>query len=334
MPPDQRQNDPFPTNSPVAIIKHTWRFSSSPWEIKKEMNEFQLPAETAIGRVHLRVSDLEQSLRFYHQLLGFRVSERRSRTAFLSSHADGRDQLQITQDRDAPMRPRGSTGLYHLAIRLPNRSGLGLLLQQLIDRRVRFGGFADHGVSEALYLTDPEGNGVELYSDRPRDDWVERDNQIVMVTEPLDLDSLLQEALRDPEPWQGLPAGTDIGHVHLQVSDLARAEAFYGGLLGLNVTQRSYPGALFMSAGGYHHHLGLNTWAGRGAPNPPNDSLGLISFSLDVPDCDAWQQVVERCRKAGVRIQSDAASSIVVYDSDGNGVEIRCWTSHDRRGRQ
>jgi catechol 2,3-dioxygenase len=194
----------------------------------------------------------------------------------------------------------------------------------MLEQRIRFHGFADHGVSEALYLADPDGNGVELYCDRPRSQWSKRNGQIMMVTEQLDLDGLLQEVSEDPVPWKGLPTGTDIGHIHLQVSDLGAAEEFYGDNLGFDVTSRIYPGALFLSAGGYHHHLGLNVWAGKGAPRPQPGSLGLISFSVELPTCSSLEQIIERCQTVGVRIERRSSTTIIATDPDGNGIEIRC----------
>jgi catechol 2,3-dioxygenase len=146
----------------------------------------------------------------------------------------------------------------------------------------------------------------------------------MMVTERLDLDGLLKEGNEDPGPWEGLPSGTDIGHIHLQVSDLGAAEEFYGDNLGFDVTSRIYPGALFLSAGGYHHHLGLNVWAGKGAPRPQPGSLGLISFSVELPTCSSLEQIIERCQTVGVRIERRSSTTIIATDPDGNGIEIRC----------
>ncbi len=186
-------------------------------------------------------------------------------------------------------------------------------------------GGADHGVSEALYLADPDGNGLELYRDRPRSEWRWSDGQVAMVTDPLDAAGLLG-TISPAEGWPGLDPRTVIGHVHLHVSDLARAETFYHGLLGLDVTQRSYPGALFLAAGGYHHHLGVNIWAGRGAPPPPEDAVGLIAFAVDVPDDDVWHQIINRAREACLDVQeqqeTDSRVGALIQDPDHNGVVI------------
>jgi catechol 2,3-dioxygenase len=194
-----------------------------------------------------------------------------------------------------------------------------------VDQGWPFQGAADHLVSEALYLTDPDGNGLELYVDRPRAAWPYRNGQLIMATDPLDLNALLAEADQDPAPWTGVDPGVDVGHVHLHVSDLARAEAFYSGLLGMDVTQRGYPGALFLSAGGYHHHLGVNTWAGAGAPPPPPDAVGLISFALNLPGAPAWRALLDRLRAAGAPLEGGEWENglyALIYDPDRNGIEL------------
>lgn len=289
------------------------------------MTKFELPAETKVGGVHLQVADLEQALPFYRDLLGFRQAGGEGATAQLS--ATGRAPLHIvlTERPGARRKPPRTIGLYHMAIRFPSRLALARVFRRLVAHRWPFQGFADHLVSEALYLADPDGNGLELYVDRPRPQWTRRSGQIEMATEPLDVEALLAEADRDPAPWTGVDPATDIGHVHLHVSDLKQAEAFYSGLIGMDVTQRGYPGALFLSAGGYHHHVGVNVWAGLGAPPPPRDAVGLLSFALSLSDQEAWLALVERARASGVVVElHDNGSGRVarLRDHDGNGVEL------------
>lgn len=289
------------------------------------MGEYELPAETEIGRVHLKVASLERALDFYRDLLGFREVSVEGATARLS--ATGRAPLHVVLEErpDARRKPQGTTGLYHVAIRLPGRRALARVLRRLVAREWPFQGFADHLVSEALYLADPDGNGLELYADRPREQWPRRDGQIQMATDPLDVEALLAEAAEAPTPWDGIDPGTDVGHVHLHVSELARAEAFYGDLLGLEVTQRGYPGALFLSAGGYHHHVGLNVWTGAGAPPPPPEAVGLVSFALGLPDREAWRALVERVRAVGAEVAlggDEYGDWARTEDPDGNGVEL------------
>lgn len=288
------------------------------------MNGFHLPAGTHIGRVHLQVSGLERALTFYRDLLGFQEAGREDDTAALSATGGRPYHILLTERLGARPKPPRTAGLYHVAIRFPDRRALARAFQRLVDYRYPLQGFADHLVSEALYLADPDGNGLELYADRPRERWEQRDGQIDMATDPLDVEDLLAEAAGDAAPWTGVHPKTDIGHVHLHVSDLAQAEAFYSGLLGLDVTQRSYPGALFLSAGGYHHHLGVNTWAGAGPP--PLDAVGLLSFALQLPAQEAWRILYERVRESGVGAEDlrdyKHARGVLIRDPDGNGVEL------------
>ena len=246
------------------------------------MNYFQLPAATHIGNTNFIVADMNRALDFYVERLGFHELSRDGSEVVLS--ADGVTPLIIlTEQPDAIPKPARSTGLYHVAIRFPDRVALARAFARLINTRWQFGGFSDHLVSEALYLSDADGNGLEMYRDRPRAEWPTVNGQIQMATEPLDLEDLLAEMEHDPSPWTGVAPGTDIGHVHLHVSDLGRARAFYHDLLGLDIVfDMSTHGALFVSAGGYHHHIGLNTWAGR-LP-PPANAVGLRSFQLVIPD--------------------------------------------------
>lgn len=287
------------------------------------MDAHELPADTHIGFAHLRVADLPRSLVLYRDLLGFRVTGQQAATATLTAAEDGLPALILTAVPGARPRPPRTTGLFHVAIRLKNRQALGQVLWRLAAGRWRLQGAADHGVSEALYLADPDGNGLELYIDRPRDVWRWDGDQVAMVTAPLDLDALLDEA--DPQAAASHPLDADIGHMHLQVASLARAERFYRGVLGFRVMQRSYPGALFVAAGGYHHHLGLNTWAGPDASPPPPDAAGLIAFALALPDPAALDQAVRRLHGAGIDTAPDDGdpAAVLTHDPDGNRVVLR-----------
>lgn len=287
------------------------------------MDEFTLPPDTHIGLVNLRVRELDRALKFYVEYLGLQEMQSSGSKVMLSTGSDHPGLIALTIDPHAAVKPSRTTGLYHVAIRFPSRQALSRSFKRLLDRRYPFQGAADHLVSEALYLADPEGNGLELYVDRPRETWPRQGDQVAMGSEPLDLESLLAEAAGDPESQDGIDPATDIGHIHLQVSDLGRAEAFYRGILGLEVTQRNFPGALFLSAGGYHHHLGLNTWAGRGAPRPPDNAAGLRSFQLAIPDARSRQEVIDRCRSSGVVFrEQNGAGPVSIQDPDGNWVEI------------
>jgi len=281
-----------------------------------------LPAETHIGRVHLKVSNLERALAFYQDLLGFHLAEQGGATAALSSGASEAVVLRLSAVQGAMRKPPRSSGLYHIAIRLPVRPALGALLRRLLAAEYPLQGAADHLVSEAIYLADPDGNGLELYIDRPREQWQQVSGVVQMATDPLDAVSLLEESKSYGADWHGIAPGTDIGHVHLQVADLGAAEAFYCGLLGFTVTQRSYPGALFVSAGGYHHHIGLNTWAGRGAPPPPPEAVGLAYFRIEIPDPDTRSRLIERLETHQVRLESGENGNKLVYDPDSIAIEI------------
>lgn len=273
--------------------------------------------ETAIGAVHLAVRDLERALAFYRERLGFAVQRREGNVAQLG--AGGATLVVLVGEPDART-VRGTTGLYHFAVLLPSRPSLAGVLRHLGRTNTPLHGASDHRVSEALYLADPEGNGIELYRDRPRAEWPRDGSRIAMATDALDVDDLLAE----PEPAAArgdgaLPPGTLIGHVHLHVADVAAAEAFYCDVLGFDLTARYGPSASFVSAGGYHHHIGFNTWAGRGAPPPPPDATGLRHFEVRLPDEAARERVVERLRAAGAAI-SGTPTGLLVRDPSSNGI--------------
>jgi catechol 2,3-dioxygenase len=239
-----------------------------------------LPSDAHIGQVSLTVRDLDRSLVFYRDVLGFSETNRAGGTSTLAPPG-GRTLIELHQDRNATARPRRSAGLYHFAVLVPSRAALGRSLRRLADKRWPISGAADHLVSEALYLDDPDGLGIEIYRDRPRDAWRSAaSGELAMATDPLDLQSIHEEAGAEM-PWNGLEAGTVMGHVHLHVPHLDTAEAFYCDRIGFEPMVRGYPGALFVAAGGYHHHLGLNTWIGVGAPPPPENAVGLRRFTIE-----------------------------------------------------
>ena len=267
---------------------------------------------TTIGEVHLTISDLDRSVRFYQAHLGFLLQRRDDRTAWLG--AGGPDLLVLSQSETAP-RVRGTTGLYHFAVLVPSRVDLARSLRRLIETDTVIQGAADHGVSEALYLADPDGNGIEVYRDRARVEWPYLGGALRMGADPLDFDDLLAE--REGDNGAGLARGTSIGHVHLHVSRLADAERFYVDLLGFELMLRYGPSALFVAAGGYHHHIGLNTWAGVGAPPPPSGAIGLRHFVVRLPDAAALAAVLARVSAAGVAVERSPAGPIV-SDPAGN----------------
>jgi len=270
---------------------------------------------TMLGPVTLRVADLERSARFYKKVIGLSLTRQVEGNLALGVGSET-PLIHLKETPGARHVPR-SSGLYHFAVLLPTRADLGGALKRLIDADIRIGQ-SDHLVSEALYLSDPDGNGIEIYRDRPRAEWTWRNGMIEMAVDPLDLDGVLKEAA--PGGYGGAPVGTTIGHVHLQVSDVQKAVQFYHGIIGFDITA-SFQGAAFLSAGGYHHHLGLNSWNSRGAAPAPPDSAGLESFIIRVPSNDELERIAERFREAGVPCVSESGR-LAVRDPWNIGVEI------------
>jgi catechol 2,3-dioxygenase len=276
--------------------------------------------DTTVGTVQLTVSDLERSGAFYQRALGLQATELDD--GGLSLGSAGRPLVELHGDSSAPRLDRRATGLFHLAILVPTRRDLALALMRIAEARWPLDGASDHLVSEALYLSDPDGNGIEIYRDRPREQWRRVGDQVEMATVALDLRDVLAELPQDQAAQPLVPDGTRIGHVHLQVSDIADAEAFYSGLLGFDVVVRGYPGALFVSAGGYHHHIGLNTWNSAGAAAPAPGSVGLRNFEVVLPDDAQRQQLLARIANASVPVEP-AQSGAIVRDPSGNAVLLR-----------
>ncbi|MFC5530530.1 VOC family protein [Cohnella yongneupensis] len=280
---------------------------------------YSLPAHTVLGELKLRVRNLAHLITFYTDVIGLQVLNRDSHKAELT--ADGKRALLVLEElpNAITMPERSTTGLYHFAILVPSRKQLGLSLRRLAEYGVRIGQ-ADHLVSEALYLSDPEGNGIEIYRDRPRDEWEWEGGNVKMASDPLDIPGILREA--EDSPWQGLPPETIMGHIHLHIGDLAKARAFYCDLLGWEMAadMSRMMRALFISAGGYHHHIGLNVWAGVGAPQPPANATGLDYFKVVLPSAAELDEVVARVRESGVEIAQQNGDWVV---SDPFGNEIR-----------
>jgi catechol 2,3-dioxygenase len=276
---------------------------------------------TVIGPVALTVADLSEVGAFYERAIGLRSDPGGDGRVHLD--AGGTTVVELVEAPEAPARPPGTTGLFHLAILVPSRLELARALRRVANAGWRFSGASDHLVSEALYIQDPEGNGIEIYRDRPREEWPESDGELRMDTIPLDLQGLLLELPDGGEEADGpIAPETRIGHVHLNVADLAAAEEFYVGALGFDVTVRGYPQALFVSAGGYHHHIGLNTWAGEGAPPPPSGSRGLRWFEILLPTPEAVAEAEERVASAGIEAARDEGA-LRLSDPSGNAVVLR-----------
>ena len=272
---------------------------------------------TSLRNVELVVGDLDAQADFYRDAIGLRELTRGNGVAELGAPDGDGPLVTLIERPDAPLRPRGTTGLFHLALLVPDRPDLARALNRVTATGHRFTGASDHLVSEALYLDDPEGNGIEIYRDRPREEWARVDGQLQMATLPLDIEGVLATAPAG-DAGDGMAAGTRLGHVHLQVASIPAADAFYVGGIGFDPTVRRYPGALFVSAGGYHHHLGLNTWAGEGAPAPPPGARGLRSYTIVLPDETALRGTLAVAAAAGIAAGEDEDGRTVVDDPSGN----------------
>jgi catechol 2,3-dioxygenase len=281
---------------------------------------FRLPRGTALGPVHLQVASLDRSLAYYEGLLGLRMVERGDSHATLAAQADNRILVVLHEQAGSrPMTQRGRLGLYHYAILLPNRATLGRFARHLAEKGQRAGS-ADHLVSEAFYLQDPDGLGIEVYWDRRRALWRRVGRELMMATDPIDMASLL-EAAGDAR-WVGMPAGTVIGHVHLHVGDIPAAARFFSETLGFDRMVWHYPGALFLGADGYHHHLGTNTWAGTTAVPPTAEDARLLEWTIDLPD-SASLAAVTRSLLDGGRDAEEANGETLTRDPWGTAVRLR-----------
>ena len=267
-----------------------------------------------MGPVHLTVSDLERSLDYYRTVVGLDVLEQGGGRASLG--ADSTELLGLVEEPGAEPSD-GYTGLYHFALLVPDRPSLGRWLAHAARDRVPLSGLSDHYVSEAIYLRDPDRHGIEIYADRPRQLW---EGQVGrrMTTEPLDVDDLLREA--DGE-FDGLPAGTTMGHVHLKVASIPATVDFYRDVLGFDLVVERVPQAAFLSAGGYHHHLGANTWESAGAPPPPDRSAALRHATIVLPSVEARDEVVRRVAETG-QTPTDTSTGPLVRDPSGNALVL------------
>lgn len=275
--------------------------------------KFSIDPKTTVGQVTVGVADLDMMTAYYQNLIGLDVIERDGKTAVL-----GKDNAPIV---NLEARPNGkqykeATGLYHLAILVPTRPDLGQWLRHYVQKTGQMiDGAGDHFVSEALYLSDPEGNGLEIYWDRPRDQWdYEPNGQVRMGTAAVDLPSLVEGA--NPAPFSGMVSGTTLGHVHLQVHNISQATAFYANLIGLDFMV-GMPTATFLSAGGYHHHIGGNVWHSNNASPPPAGSLGLINYSFVLPSDESRTAVLNHLDNQNIAVEK-FGDDFIVQDPSGN----------------
>lgn len=277
----------------------------------------RLPAATRLGRVRLEVSSLDRSIDYYRQVLGLRMIERNGSRATLGPNGDDAVLIELLEVPGAtPVPRRGRLGLYHFAILLPTRADLGRFIAHLARIGARAGS-SDHLVSEALYLNDPDGLGIEVYADRPREEWLVQNSRLAMGIDPLDLDALVRAG--GDTPWNGMPAETVMGHLHLHVGALDESTRFYHDALGLDRVV-GLPGAEFLSAGGYHHHLGTNTWA-AGAASAKHGDARLVDWTIVLPsvdDVDAAARSLEANGNAVVRQDG----GVLAHDPWGTGVRL------------
>lgn len=272
--------------------------------------------KTAIGHVHLIVNQLESMVDFYTNIIGFEVIKREEKKVFLGI-VPKQVLLVLEHQPTYAVKPVRTVGLYHFAILLPTRADLARALMHLAELRTPMQGASDHGFSEALYLADPEGNGIEIYADRPREQWEGRVDE-VGTTIALDIEDLLQSAAGNEE-WNGLPKGTVIGHIHLHISDLAQARAFYVDQLGFEIMTVYGGQALFVAAGGYHHHIGLNTWAGTATA--PAHSTGLYAYGLVFNSEASRAETIKQWAATQVEVVQAGETSFIV-DPWGNHIEL------------
>ena len=273
--------------------------------------------DTTVGAVHLTVADLDRSLRWYAHALGLEPTRDRNGASVAAVGAGG-DDLLVLHEEPGALPVTHHTGLYHYALLVPTRSDLARWLAHVAEDRIPLTGLSDHIVSEAIYLRDPDGHGIEIYRDRPRDEWIRDGDEVRMSTDPIDVEDLLGAAEGAPT---GVPEGTRMGHVHLHVADIPAAATFYRDTLGFDETAHLGDQASFFSAGGYHHHVGVNTWAGVGATPPPPGSAALRHATVVLPDAVQRDWVVDRAADAGAE-PVEVEEGVLVRDPSQNALVL------------
>lgn len=276
---------------------------------------FQLSATAHIGRVALKVANLEKMTRFYQEIIGLQVLEQDAHQSMLGVDDTVLLELQKVQN-PLPITPK--TGLYHVAFLLPTRKDLGNTLRHYLTVKAPLIGASDHGYSEALYLNDPEGNGIEVYRDKPQSEWdIRADGEIVGVTLEMDAEAVIAAS---DDTWDGFPKGTTVGHVHLKVADLMQTEAFFTEVLGLSLKNNFGNQAKFFATGDYHHHIGSNIWLGKNIPAMSENDLGLDYFSFSVPTQTELDRLEEHWKNQ-IDYTKEASGSLTVVDP--NGITIK-----------
>ncbi|MEH7381844.1 VOC family protein [Bacillus sp. JJ1533] len=288
-----------------------------PWENNKKLLNYTGEMEPRLGYVEMQVSDLDNSLQFYQEIIGFKLLKKNGNSAKLTT--DGTTPiLTLIEESSFVERPFGTTGLFHFAILVPNREDLALILKHLIDIQYPIQGVSDHQYSEAIYLADPDQNGIEIYVDRDPNLWLEDEaGGYAGGTYQLDVKDLISEM--NGKEWDGLATDTRLGHMHLQVSNIEEAEKFYVDALGFNVVARDTQ-MLFVSKDDYHHHIGMNTWAGVGLPKPPENALGLRFYTTHFTK-EEYTQAKSQLTKLGFSFSEDN-NVITTEDPSGNQLKI------------
>lgn len=278
---------------------------------------FHEKPNTYVTNVEVKVRDLQRSLKYYQEVIGFKVLKEEANKATLT--ADGQTALlTIVQPKTVDEKTGLTTGLFHFALLLPTRRDLANIITYFRQTGVYFGA-SDHDVSEALYLRDPDENGIEIYIDRPENEWTWQFDQVHMVTEPLNIPNILVEATGE---WNGLPTDTVMGHIHLSVSSLSAAEEFYTKGLGFDVVTRYGGQALFISTGRYHHHIGLNTWYSEGAPKLGENQVGLKTYSLRLDNEEQAEEMKKNLRAIGAPV-TDINGGFQTEDPAGNTILMK-----------
>lgn len=274
--------------------------------------------QLSIGKVHYNVSNLDRAAYFFEEGLGMKLVDKSPQSVTLGT-IDGQP-LLVLHKVNNPIPRKKTTGLYHIAIRLPNREELARLIYHMVNNQIDLDGVADHGVSEALYMTGPEEMGIELTCDRDYDDWpIDDEGQLDMVTEELDIDDLMLTLQGKTKKWVGMPAGTSIGHIHLRVAELEKTAEFYTQL-GLEVTQEYGDQAIFFASGEYHHHIGANTWQSAGASALDADTAGLKYFEILFSDQAQIDALAEKLSNTGIEVNKIENQVELI---DPNGIHLR-----------
>lgn len=276
------------------------------------MSQFHNTPNVYVKGVRLKVMDLEKSLAFYEDTVGFQVLSKTETKIILT--ANGSTPL-LTLEKASLPKQKKTTGLYHFALLLPSRKDLGMFVQHLAQRLFPIEGATNHEISEAIYFSDPDGNGIEVYCDTPPDTWRWESGLIEATNKHLDLMALFSVA--GGETWEKLPADTVMGHIHLHVAELENVERFYCQGLGFQVVMRMANHALFFSTGGYHHHIGVNIWNGLGAPTPAKATVGLRNYTIKFPTIEAREEAILNLENLGHEV-----TNYITHDPSGNEIEL------------